>query len=167
MKIIPYIYYRDHWSISYEHMQNIWQKMADEGSVETVFCTGLVTTFEQFYAFIQRPDNVVSVVFDPDNDPVLLFWLNSFNKCSAYMHFCCFKKVWGKGSAIVCHMAKKHIFDRVENLETLVGILPTDNYRAKKMADMMGAKSIGFIPNYSINFYTNEKISVEVLYIER
>ncbi len=168
MDIVPYIYLKDHWSIPYDSIKNIWGKMVEEKTVEIVFCTGTVKTFDQFYAFLQNPKNCVLTIWDK-REIVFIGWLNNFNLNSASAHFNCFKKVWGQnkiGSVEVGKTALKYWFG-FKSIDTIIGTVPDDNPRAINMVKKCGAEVIGIIPNYSTNIYTNKKIGATILFFER
>ncbi|MBT7628776.1 MAG: hypothetical protein HN597_03605 [Desulfobacula sp.] len=164
MEILPYVFLKDRWSIPYDTIKSIWEKMQEEKSVESVFCTGTVKTFEEFNLFLRNPKNSVVTIWQ-GNEIVFLGWLNSFNLNSAAAHFNCFKPVWGR-SVEVGKMALKYWFG-FKFMDTIIGTVPDDNQRAINMVKKCGATVIGTIPSYSTNIYTNKKIGATILFFER
>ena len=171
MIIIPYTWTKDHWSIPHDVMTAIWDKMVKEGSVKSVFCSGSVTTGKEFHNFIKNPHNCVMTQWIGE-DIVYLGWLNNFTARSAYAHFTCFKKIWGKRTVEAMKNAFKYWFslkrdDGKPILDTLIGMIADDNQLAINMVKKCGVKFIGTIPNHSMNIYTGKKIGCTVSYIER
>jgi len=165
IKIIPYVYFKDQWSLSYDIIKYIWSKMVNEGTNKVVFYAGSVRTFEQFHSFLQTKGNSVVTIWDK-TDIIFIGWINSFSENSACGHFNCFKKTWGKTSVDLCKISLKYFFS-FPFLDTIIGVTPLGNRLAIKMALACGGKRLGVIPNYSTNFYTKKKTDVMITFVER
>ena len=166
MVIVPYVYIKDHWSISYENIKKIWDLMVEEKTAQVVFCAGTVKSFEEFYSFLQDNKNCVITVWDDDNDVVMISWLNNFNQNSAAAHFNCFKKVWGNGSEEVYMKGIEYYFT-MPFLDTIIGTVPENNQKALAMSKRCGGIVLGTIPNFTTDVYKNKKIGATILYFER
>ena len=164
MEIIPYVYLKDHWSISYDVIETIWEKMLQDGTFKRVFAAGTVKTFEQFYAFLQNKNNCVVTIWD-GNDIAFIGWLNNFTATSAAAHFSCFKSSFGKAVEI-SKVALKYWFG-FPFLKTIIGTIPEDNRLAISAVKRSGGTVIGTIPAYSKNIYKNKIVGATIIFFER
>lgn len=171
MKIIPYIYYKDAWSLSYDTIEDIWNKMVDEGTSKMVFPSGNVKDMESFKTCLQNKKSNVITIWE-NKEIVFLSWINNLKPTSASIHFTSFKSIWGTRTDEALLMAFRHWFSHKDNdgeylFDTIMGMIPNNNQRAIEMTKRCGVHVLGTIPNYTTNFYTKKKIGATVLYIER
>ena len=172
MMIVPYIYHKDGWTLPYNTIVDIWDKMVSEGTDRIVFQSGVINSFESFMNFLQNKKNHVVTIWDDECAIVFISWINGFAKTSANIHFNAFKKIWGKKTVEIMLMAFKYWFELKDDedeylFDTIMGMIPDDNQRAIEMVKRCGVHVVGVIPNYNVNVYTKKKIGATVLYIER
>lgn len=148
MKIVirPYIYIDGIPTFRNSDIKNLYRLMFRDKTVETVFYDGEVITEDQFLRHIQQPGTVLYVAEDSVRMiPVGIGWLNSFENSMARAHFCVFSEGWSDSLAI----GKKLVQTAAEfpGVDTMVGVLPTENKRAIEFSKKCGAKLLGELPN--------------------
>ena len=70
-------------------MRALYQRMVDDGTVDTVFHDGAIDNADDFMNMMKQPWNHLHLVMN-NLECVGILWLNRIERTSAYVHFCGF-----------------------------------------------------------------------------
>jgi RimJ/RimL family protein N-acetyltransferase len=142
--IIPYVEVNGMRTIPDERLKDIYNRMANEGTLSTVFYGSQINSEADFINFFKNGSNFICVAF-LDKEMCGFTWINSLNETYAFMHFCFFKEFWGKRMEGI----GKACFDYYKSwnrFKVFIGMIPDFNKRAIKFAKRMGYVELGTIP---------------------
>lgn len=142
--ILPYTEVNGIRTVSDNDVIDIFNRMKQEGTLETVFYNGTVENENEFLAFFKNTQNFIAIAY-LDKEICGFTWINGLNKTYAFMHFCFFKEFWGErmeGIGKTCF----DYFKSWNSFKVFVGMIPDFNKRAIKFAKRMGYVEIGTIP---------------------
>ena len=150
-------------------IMSLYDRMAEEGTVNTVFQDGLVTCREDFLREMKTV-NRLHIVFD-GKEPVAVVWLNRFEGRTARLHFCFFKKIWGVKSVeigrFICSELLNYQYENEFIYDALIGRIPASNTLAIRFFEKVGVKFVGELPEGHWNDRTKKSEPCFVVYINR
>jgi len=169
MKIIHYYSNENGSAVPAGCVMGLYDKMEEEGTSRVVFEDGAINSRSEFLTAMKTTCRL-HVVLD-DNDPVAVIWLNRFEGKMARLHFCLFKKAWGKNSERVGRFAVTEILNmRFENenlYDSLVGYIPDKNRAARMFFHKIGVRVAGHLPFGHWNGYTQKSEPCTIVHIDR
>lgn len=146
-----FLMYLQDCDLSREAMREVYARIREEGTADTVFYDGTVTNENEFVAEVLRPGSLPFLVFWEGKEAGLA-WFNDIEGRSARGHFVFFREFWGhKISAAIGRKIFSHILtlrdERGYLLDVLLGKLPARNCLAWRLGLLCGAREVGTIPN--------------------
>lgn len=170
MKIIHYYSNENGSAVPDGCVMTLFDQMEDEGTAEIVFEDGTIRTREDFLDAMKTSCRL-HIILDDDDEPAAVVWLNGHEGKMARIHFCVFKKSWGRHSARVGRFALAEIlnlrFDNEPLYDCFVGYVPTKNRAARLFFRKLGVKTIGELPMGHWNARKNRSEPCTVVYIDR
>ena len=159
---IPYFHVDGVPTLRDSQIKDLWIRMVGEGTARTVFIDGTVQSADDFLASMKHPGNQLWV-FMEDGEPLVFFWLNSFEGRTARVHFCAFKTVWGRrAKEIAADGLKLCLTDRDGKgplLDCLIGYTPVRNRLACRFIQKIGMRPVGEVPNLLFDAYEGQSIT--------
>ncbi len=95
LKIIPYTEVDGIKTFRDSDILDLYGRMVKDGTADTVFYEGTVSTREEFLASIKNRGTLLFIL-KVDDKIVGFTWLNRFENRTAHNHFVAFSEVWGK-----------------------------------------------------------------------
>jgi len=171
VKITPYIAVDGIRTFNDSYIKKIYEKMEEEGLVETVFPDGWIRSPGAFLEFMKHGPNYLFVI-DSDHKLAAILWINRLLDRTCYAHFCGFKSSTGSGSVNIGRIAMRHLFDIKDDsgndrFETVLGLLPSWNIVALKWLRKVGLAEVGKIPNALWNAKNQKSDEGMLLYITK
>jgi len=149
MELIHYGQVDGAWTLSDTHLKKMWEIMVLEGNDKRLFYGNSVRTAEEFIRWFKMPMNIVNFQFE-GNEPVSVAWMNDIQKNNALIHFCIFKKFWGKDTVKIGRNVLDYWFSLEKDgkpvLDVLRGITPESHRMALSYIKKLGFNCIGTIP---------------------
>lgn len=141
-------------------VQQAFEIMEADGTVETVFYDGSVETPQAFAHLLFRPGTLPFALFD-DYGPIGLSWVNEIVGKAGHGHFVAFKRAWGRRNTV--RMARL-VFEYLLNakdaggylFDVLLGICPESNALVWKLGEVCGAVRRCVIPHYIYRHATGQ-----------
>jgi len=166
--LIPYVEVNGTRTVSDEIILQTYEKMAEDGTDNTVFCDGAVTDKEEFLDYLKDPNNLF--IFALYKGVISgVGWINSLKRNHAYVHFVLFKETWGKTSLEIGWKAIDYWFSIPGEdgplFDVLLGVIPKTNEKALKYIEKIGFQKGGEIPQ--ISFVNGKNETAIISYIER
>lgn len=150
-------------------MAGLFDAMAEAGTARTVFYDGTVNNRDEFVREMKRRDTHLFVVRERET-LLAFFWLNTLEGRSARIHFCGFRPLFGRSSAVARECLKRTLHMRAGAdfvLDTLIGVTPVENRLAVRMLKRAGMIPVGVIPGMLDNAYTRQPMDALVSYCTR
>lgn len=171
IKLIPYCTIDGLWTFKDSQVIAFFNRMVQDGTAETVFYSGEITTGEAFLREMKSPRSFLYVAFS-DGIPAGLTWVNGFEGKSARNHFCVFSDFWGQslelgkaGMKFLTHLKTgngPYLFD------VLIGRIPEWNTHAIDFAIKCGCKRLSdSLPNAIWNAKTKRSEPAVIIYYTR
>lgn len=170
--LIPYVEVDGAYSLTDTQAGRIWDEMAREGLDKVTFYSGDVRDKGQFLEMMKRRANVVHTIWDKDTErPLMVAWLNAWQKNAALAHFCILPDGWGKHSVRLGRMSLGHWFS-FENgngplLDVIVGKTPASNRAATIYLRRVGMTVLGEIPHLEHDYYIDRTVGCVFSYVTR
>lgn len=146
--LMPYTYLENEgaWSLPDRFLSEIFMKLQKQDKIQKTWYDGSVQTEADFRAFLQGKGNFPVFVFDDQDRPVFLAWLNNLGPIFAQAHFCGiapFRR--GMAKAVL-----EYWFSMKGNgqpfLQLLIGVTPATHTEAIRLLKIVGFTVVGTIP---------------------
>lgn len=158
--------------ITYQHIDGIptmrdsdiirlFDRMFDEGLVDTVFYDGSIRNPETFINVMK--DNCLCVV-EEEKKPVAFFWFTDRQARRAQIHFCFFREAReGRAQEVA-----KFILERIKkaDIDCLIGYIPKFNIPAINFCKKIGVQFAGEIPNGIYNYKAGRSEACYIVYFD-
>jgi hypothetical protein len=147
--LVPYARVGGEWTLSSGVLLGFAARAANEHVLETVFADGAVRTPQDFLEMMQEPDNVPIFVFS-GQECVAAGWLNGCAGNAALGHFIVLRAGRGEiarqaGKLVLNYWCSFRVLDK-PLFDVILGIIPSENYRAIRFAREIGLTELGEIP---------------------
>jgi len=153
VEIIPYIPIDGIMTFRDSEIRDLFMQMQSRGLAETVFTAGDIRTANDFLSAMKYGGNILYVIY-ADDEQVGVVWLNRFEARFARVHWCLWippgKKLLqvGKETLRLLMYAKNKEGEYLYDM--LMGITPSYNRGAVRLAEMWGMTLGGEIPNAAL-----------------
>lgn len=171
--LVPYVQVDGAYSLSDTKMGVIWDEMAKEGLHKMVFYSGDIKSRTAFVEAMKRKSNVVHTIWDKDTQrPLMIAWLNGWQRNSAFAHFCILPDGWGNHSVGLGRMSLDHWFGFARDggeplLDVIIGKTPATNRAATIYLRRVGMTVLGEIPYMDFDEYAGRKVGCVFSYATR
>lgn len=168
--IFPYFKADGAWSLSDEHMMNIFDRILSDGHGD-IFRNGTAYTRESFLELMQSGHNN-SFVLMVDGLLAGILWISNFDHKTARGHFCTFNGVKYSDKIGIFRQAMKlvlHLKDRDGTylFDTIVGYTPTRLKIAIMCVKACGGRIAGTVPGLLFDTVTNASEEGTISYFTR
>lgn len=161
---VPYVIHRSAYTISDDILGAVFQEVVDAGHISTVFHDMPMNSVDEFIKLMRNPINAPVFIFDSEAC-VGFAWLNGITKTSAYGHFCYLKHA--TVTAMDFGQKVMQYWDALlpkQNIEVVIGVVPSFNARAGAFVQKLGFKKVGEIPRMIRNAQTGESWAAMLFY---
>ncbi len=170
MILIPYIEIDGQRNFKDSEIVSLYKKMGEEGTLNTVLSDGTIQDSQQFLSAM-KSDCRLHILLDEEPEPVAVVWLNRLEGKTARLHFCFFKKIWGKktveaGKFIVKQLLE-YSYEKEYIYDSLIGRIPTSNVLAINFFKKIGVKFVGELPEGHWNHSMQRSEPALVVYMNR
>ena len=147
----------------------VYDQIVSEELYQTMFATEFEMPRDLFISMMKSSSTIFMGVLDKDGVVAGIGWLNRFEGKIARMHFCVFKKWWGRSAEIMgtireyIHSLKGE--DGSPLFIRFIGYIPSRNIFAVKCALRDGCTLCGIIPNYFWDYTNGKSIEATVVYM--
>jgi len=174
-RLIPYEAFDGIPTFTDSFIMGLYNQMYQEGTADRVFIDGSVLNAEGFLNMAKFGSMKLFVIYGEDNSensPDGVFWLNNFQAMSAQLHFCFFKKSWGRKAlehSKYCVNASVNMKNALGEpmFDLIHGSTPADNVLALRLVKLSGMTILGEMPCGVWNHKKQESVPAIISYITR
>lgn len=154
LKLIPYCDVDGCRTFRDTEIRDLYERMVQDGTAETVFSARDITTAEEFLEAMKHGAHNLFVVM-VDGQKAGIVWLNMFEGRFARCHWCVFSPYWGKESVEIGKESLRLVMNMKDRegifmLDMLLGIVPSMNRLAINYCEKCGGIIQGEIPYLSM-----------------
>lgn len=172
-KLLYYTQYDGAWTISDTSMKRIWERMIEERAERKLFYSKDIINAEMFTMYFKSPRTFPFFIFKGDRfdaDAVDAFvWCTNIKGKCGMIHFCVFKKSYGKGrelsDAVFNYIFRLKDANGNTVITSLRGETPKFNTMAVRFLRTVGMTILGEIPDMAYDKYSDTLSPMVISYI--
>jgi hypothetical protein len=170
MKFLPYTAIDGIPTFPDSFILGLFERMQEEGLVETVFYDGRIKTAEDFLRMMKGMNQLWVVKFN--GEIAGFFWLNNFDMRKAEFHFCFFDNLRGTdaleaGRKITGMLINMKDLAGFPLYDLLYGMTEVTNEPARYWCESLGYQHFGVIPAALWNARLQKSVPAHYWYVER
>ncbi|MEW5722531.1 MAG: hypothetical protein AB1896_05460 [Thermodesulfobacteriota bacterium] len=142
-------------NLSEEHLRGLYDRMVRERTLKAVFFDGKVRSAENFLAFAASGEIRFYAGYTREEEalePAGFFWLSDFKGLTAYIHFCLFRRLWGRASVGLAREILKGLLaaeneNKDRYFRCVRAAVPRTNRLALGFIERIGFVILGTVPH--------------------
>jgi hypothetical protein len=172
-RIVPYAVVDGVASLRPSFLRGLQERMRAEGLERwLMFGTTRPESLEELA--VSRAVKFFSVVIDLDSkdlgEVASLFWLTDGTGEACLIHFCVFKKYWGKcaremGRHVFATLFGMYDIDGRTLFPVIMGMTPSNNQPAVRYTRGVGMQMVGTVPNVFYDAHENRRVGAVITYM--